>query len=609
MTLRIDPSLGSTAQAPPPGRLGLAEAPVARAGPAGSVPFVLEGEQMAVTGTERRGEHTFWLGSRLVACGLTTDGGAGVNVVTAPATLRRELVGAGGSLLETTLAVPTLPLAAVQWAPVPGGRPPRGIQVALTLLPGHRNVRYHVHGEFLRAVPDGEAGSAMEIRVHPTPTEWSVREGADGGVDVRVSVAEGPIVTLLLAGGTAEAASRAVAAGAHLQAHEARAAAEADPATSETLTTATGVPDLDHAVAWAVARVRGGLARGAVTSPDIAFWSGLGALSVGDGVTAARAVETLRGHGPGEIPWLLGPPVPAEALATLLSARLTLLSGDPAPARQALLARGDLAARRAAADPEAWALWSLAVATLADALRFGAPDEEIAALREAAALPAGRRSALRLPMAGEAAPASPAGTLGWLLGGGRRGEHPTIRPVPGTPLEAWARCAGGDAEGGYAAWRAQVGSGLAGGHGGRGTWDTPSRPPGSAPGAGILLCGLAQGLLGLSPDAPSGRIRVAPALPRQVRAFEARGIRVGDARITLRYERDGRTHRFVLDPTRGRIPPMVLLEPSVPCAGLGGVRVDGATAGLDTGAESGRTRVRVQLHLDSVRTLDVDEAG
>ncbi|MDP2959331.1 MAG: hypothetical protein Q8N53_23120, partial [Longimicrobiales bacterium] len=366
MTLRIDPSLGSIAQAPPPGRLGLAEAPVARAGPAGAVPFLLEGEQMAVTGTERRGEHAFWLGRRLVATGLTTDGNAGVNVVAAPATLRRELVGAGGSLLETTLAVPTLPLAAVQWAPVPGGRPPRGIELALTLLPGHRNVRYHVLGEFLRAVSDDDAGPAVELRVHPAPADWSVREGADGGMDVRASVAEGPIVTLLLAAGTAEAASRAVAAGAHLQAHEARAAAEADPAAMETLTTATGVPELDHAVAWAVARVRGGLARGAVTSPEIAFWSGLGAVSVGDGVTAARAVAALRSHGPGEVPWLLGPPVPAEALAALLSARLTLLTGDPAPARHALLALGDPAGRRAAADREGWALWSLALATLAD---------------------------------------------------------------------------------------------------------------------------------------------------------------------------------------------------------------------------------------------------
>ncbi|MDP2956524.1 MAG: hypothetical protein Q8N53_08885, partial [Longimicrobiales bacterium] len=231
------------------------------------------------------------------------------------------------------------------------------------------------------------------------------------------------------------------------------------------------------------------------------------------------------------------------------------------------------------------------------------------ALREAAALPAGQRRARRLPMAGEAGPASPARTLAWLLGDPGSGELPTLRPAAGTPLEAWARCAGGDVEGGYAAWRAQVGNGLAGGDGGRGTWDPPSLPPGNAQGAGILLCGLAQGLLGLSPDAPSGRIRVAPALPRQVRAFEARGIRVGDARITLRYQRDGSTHRFALEPTRGRVPPMVLLQPSVPCAGVGEVRVDGAAAGLDTRAEGRRTRVAVQLPLDAVRTLDVDEVG
>ncbi|MHB1193522.1 MAG: hypothetical protein ACYC6F_10795 [Longimicrobiales bacterium] len=610
MTVRIDPSLGSVAQQAAPGALGLTEPGLARPGAAGVAPFLLEGERLAVTGTERHGDHAFWLGGRLVAEGLATDAGAGVNLVAAPASLRRELLGPRGTLLELTLAVPTLPLAAVQWRAPENGRRPGVLGLRLALLPGCAEVRYHVQGEGVRCVGDeGRGELAVELRVHPEPAEWRVAEAADGGIEVRASVsADGP-VTLVLAAGSRATAARAMAATPHLTAHELRAAADADAASRGTLTTSTGVPELDHGVSWAAARTRCGLLRGSSVSAEGAFWAGLGAVAMGDASAGEAAVDALRCHGSESVPWRLGSPVPADALATLLAARLTLLSGDPARALEALrlLPPEEVAARRAGGDPPAWALWALALGSLADALRYAAAEAEIRALREAAALGRSQGPVVRLPMAGHPLTGEGAVALGRLLSL----SAPLPAPAePDTPLGTWALWTAPDPDAAWTAWRSLLGRGLAGGVGGRGTWDAPTRPPGAAPEAGILLCGLAHGLLGLTPDAPSGRIRIAPSFPTHVSAFRASGIRVGEAALEFRYEREDRTHRLRLDPTRGRVPVTVVLEPSVPGAAHGAApveaRVDGVRAELDAAAVGTRTRFRVQLVLDAPRTVELD---
>ena len=65
------------------------------------------------------------------------------------------------------------------------------------------------------------------------------------------------------------------------------------------------------------------------------------------------------------------------------------------------------------------------------------------------------------------------------------------------------------------------------------------------------------------------RIRIAPALPSHLKEFRVRGIRVGDASLELAYGRAGPVHSFRLDAMDGRVPPMVVLEPSLPLAGGG----------------------------------------
>ncbi|HSG48176.1 MAG TPA: hypothetical protein VLA43_10210, partial [Longimicrobiales bacterium] len=122
-----------------------------------------------------------------------------------------------------------------------------------------------------------------------------------------------------------------------------------------------------------------------------------------------------------------------------------------------------------------------------------------------------------------------------------------------------------------------------------------------------VLGTLAFGLLGLEPDAPSGRVRIAPALPAHVKDFRVRGIRVGDARLELAYGREGRVHRFHLDALDGRVPPMVVLEPSLPLAALGAVRVDGAPAELTATPAGTRTRLQIQIPVDGPRLLEIED--
>jgi hypothetical protein len=81
---------------------------------------------------------------------------------------------------------------------------------------------------------------------------------------------------------------------------------------------------------------------------------------------------------------------------------------------------------------------------------------------------------------------------------------------------------------------------------------------------------------------------------------------VGDARLALDYRREDRLHRFRLDAMDGRVPPMVILEPSLPFAVLEAVRVDGASADLTHEPAGARTRLRIQIPVDGSRLLEIE---
>jgi len=364
------------------------------------------------------------------------------------------------------------------------------------------------------------------------------------------------------------------------------------------------VAELDQAVGWATVRLSGALRRGDPVGPDDWFWAGVGALASGDAPGALLAADRVRETA--EVSLRPGAPAPGPALSAFLAARATLLSGDEAPAQRTLASLGPAALEdaRSASDPRAWAWWSLALTTLADALRFGAADDEIQALRDLALRPAGRAGRGRpLPMVGTAAPDP--GSAPWLRallrGDGLtpRGEGDAHAAT--SALTPWGALASGDVDGGYSAWRTTLARGLAGAWGARGRWDPPGR------GGASVLATLAFGLLGLEPDAPSGRIRVAPALPVHLRDFRVRGIRVGGARLELAYGREGPVHRFHLNALDGRVPPMVILEPSLAMTAVGAVRVDGAPAELTGSPAGARTRFRVQIPVDGPRLLEIEE--
>ena len=171
----------------------------------------------------------------------------------------------------------------------------------------------------------------------------------------------------------------------------------------------TGVPELDDGLAWASSRVRLSLHRGSLTSPGRAalrsgreahhaFWSGLGALAVGDTDSARRAVSLLEGLGERDASL---PAWPVEAMVALLAARLSLASGNASAARRQaqMIFEGSASVREL--SPTERDLWTLALELLADALRYAEADARIEELRALAARigsggPRGRRLPLNL---------------------------------------------------------------------------------------------------------------------------------------------------------------------------------------------------------------------
>jgi hypothetical protein len=162
----------------------------------------------------------------------------------------------------------------------------------------------------------------------------------------------------------------------------------------------------------------------------------------------------------------------------------------------------------------------------------------------------------------------------------------------------------GELEEGYTLWRSQLAGGLRGTAGPRGSWE--SGTGGGAPVAGTLLGALVHGILGFAPDAPSGRLELRPAFAARFRAFAVSALAMGDFRFTLAYRRSGPCATYTITPTGGRVPPTLVLAPTVTGREVRATRVDGVPADLDWRARDGGVETRVQLPLDRERTLEVE---
>jgi hypothetical protein len=580
---------------------------------------LVEAGSVEARGTERGGIDSVVASGIPVLADLRTDGGVGANFALSPCSYRRELVGARGSILEHVLVASAFPLVAVQWRPPPGAPQLWSLEIGLTLCPGVRDLRQSMGPSGLRALDNASPRTAVDLAFHPPPGELTVTEGPDGGLAVHTRFAAAGPVTLLVSAGPVTGAPPVVTATPHLQAHERRCAGDASDPGQATLITETGVPKIDDGVAWAVYRLRAALKRAGAedrteTLPSAGsdlFWSGLGALAVGEEDACLRILDLLRPEG--DTPWINGVPVCEGALGALLAARVTLLTGSPGAALAAVdRLRGDgLPHLHSSSSRASWGLWRLALEWLSDSILGAAPKDDIVWLREEAGRDALRPGPVRLPMAGrpEDRQMGPASLLRLLVGGEREGvarQGVTTDPWRDEALGGWTRLRTGDVDQGYRIWREALAAGLMGGPSGRGSWDSKGI---GAPGAGHLLCGLAYGILGLAPDAPAGRIRIAPSFPTHLSAFTARGIRLGDTRIDLEYAREGGRHRFELSPSKGRVPATVIFEPSIAGDRLGATYIDGEPADLSPVGEGDRMRVGVQLPLDGPRTVEVEGKG
>lgn len=141
-------------------------------------------------------------------------------------------------------------------------------------------------------------------------------------------------------------------------------------------------------------------------------------------------------------------------------------------------------------------------------------------------------------------------------------------------------------------------------------WWGPSLPaaglshdPDDTP-AELILC-LVHGLLGYAPDAPAGRLRLAPRFPAHLTGFTVRGLALGDAKFTMAYERSDSTHRYTVEPTLAAVPPLMVFEPAIPGT-VSEVRVDGVRAELDVKRLGDRTITPLQIAIDSARSIEID---
>lgn len=532
---------------------------------------------------------------------LSAIRGAAVNIVLHPGLVRREVAGPLGICLETIVAAPSLPFVAVQWSAAGAGTP--------------SEMTFEVPGEVAQLEADAEAGVVR--RVHDGShsvvaglvgdagsRRVDLSRGAPGWTTVHWTGLSGSPLTLVVAAGNPAEVRSALAASGHLQGHANRAA---QSPVHEGLTLSTGVEEIDDGVAWAIARVHAEADLASVSpsavAPAVGVTEPLHRLLIGLAAIAAGDVEGAEGL-------LRAGEGIGDTVHGLLSATSALATGRSGPAGR--VAQAWLGTDAPPAD-HGLGLTDAAYGRLADALRHGAPDDVIAGLRRSvgrgqpAAGPAGR-----LPMVGQSRGTSP----GWgpwitsVLSGDPGGDAPAS---PRTDvLIARRSCAdfARDPDAAWAAWRQLLASGIRGGR--LAEWDLDPAAPASGahvePFDGVppeIVLALVHGLLGYSPDAPVGRLRLAPRIPSHLTRFTVTGLGVGEASLTLEYERAAGMHRFTLDPVLAAVPPLAVFEPAVEGSVLG-VRVDGSSAELDTRPAGVRTVVPVQIPVDAPRTIEIE---
>lgn len=580
--VREDPSLPSFTPPASVPRLGREEPDLAIAAPGAARAFRLDGERVSLHGTANGPVSDVWIDGTRVVTALDGSDGAVANTITSPGRMRRERIGRAGSAEEVFLVPQTLPLAAFQWTG------PEAAPLRLRACPDASGIRYRTDGSTVTLATD-DSDLLLVLVLASGSERWTVEEqdGWDGVVltDTGASMPRTLLVTL----GSPDGIRSAMRGARHLAAHEARATRRSDAGS---LRLRTGARELDDAVDWMSSRLRCDVDRADAgsepTPPERRawLWAGLGAISIGDEESATRCAAILE-------------PTAADTEAGLLTGLIGLATGKTERASVCLQRLHDPDFQPSASDaPGTEMLRRLTSHTLADALRYGAPEASLSRLREP-----GPKEGIGLPTV-SAAPPTPPSLESWIRTLARE-SHGTgdAREDTLRALGAWAEMFA-DIDAGWASWRSLVAEGLTNGRHGIAAWDPldPVGPPGVT---GLLLAGMAHGWLGIRPDAPVGRLRLTPRMPAHITRFHVSGIPVGDARIALGYERIGEVHRFDLEVERGRVPPLVAFEPTLQ-NGVERVRVDEAVADPEIIRSGRSTTVRLQTPLDAKRRIEVD---
>ncbi len=148
----------------------------------------------------------------------------------------------------------------------------------------------------------------------------------------------------------------------------------------------------------------------------------------------------------------------------------------------------------------------------------------------------------------------------------------------------------------------------------RGAWPSSLTPaaggdkdgsPDDAPATALTMVALVGGMLGAQPDAARGRLRLRPQPPEDWARLEVRALRVGEARVSLRYERSGERHVLRVAQQSGGAPLGLVLEPVLAGARLAAATVDGRPAELAARRFGERLLVPVQIVLDHERTVEL----
>jgi hypothetical protein len=124
----------------------------------------------------------------------------------------------------------------------------------------------------------------------------------------------------------------------------------------------------------------------------------------------------------------------------------------------------------------------------------------------------------------------------------------------------------------------------------------------------MVVAPLVCGMLGAEPDAFRNRLRLRPQLPESWDRAEFRNLRVGEAAVTLRFERHHDRLVFRAEQEHGSAPLTLLLEPVLHGHALRAARVDGSPAQLAPQPFGAGQLVPVQLVLDAERVLELELA-